>query len=120
MDAASLAQVKQRATEEINKAGGIPKGACVPRISPGLKFWGGGDSQTVCGQANAICPVTFEKKLIGSEKCVKNCECLEKETEMKRAQLCMAMGDCGPKVNIVGEAGSGAGYKVTKEELKKK
>ena len=122
VDAQSLAGVKQAAAQVIKQNGGIPKGACVPRIAPGLQFWADGDAKTVCAQANALCPVTYEKGLFGKGegKCVKNCECLQPDVEQKRAQVCMAMGDCGPKVNYLGQQSSSAGYKVTKTKLASK
>lgn len=101
-------------------------GACVAKIPPGLQFWGTeeGDNveaASVCSQSNAICPVTYEKGLLGGDwECVKNCECLDEANQLKRVQLCMAMGDCGPKVNFVGQAGRKAGYRIFEEELKKK
>jgi len=115
--------------QSIKEAGGlenIPRGACVPEHAPGLEFYGGGeegsgattDAAGVCGQANAVCPVTYEKGLIGGDwECVEHCECLPGgELEQKRVQLCQAMGDCGPKVNWVGRSGSGAGYEVKEVE----
>jgi len=102
-------------------------GACIPKIPPGLKFWGETDeegetqndeAQTVCSQANAVCPVTYEKKLVGgSWECIENCQCIEEETHLKRAQLCMALGDCGPKTNIKGQMGRGKGYKIFEEDV---
>ncbi len=101
-------------------------GACVPKTPPGLKFWGteeGDNTEAVgiCAQANALCPVTYEKGLTGGDwECVENCECLDETNQLKRVQLCMAMGDCGPKVNIAGAAGRTSGYRIFEEELKKK
>lgn len=119
-------------------------GGCVPRIPPGLQFWNANpgtqstttgtngattstssvgentEAQGICSQANAICPVTYEKGIGGDWKCIKNCECLDEGEQLKRVQLCMAIGDCGPKVNIANQAGRKAGYKIFEEELKKK
>ncbi|MFH1802662.1 MAG: hypothetical protein ABH864_04385 [archaeon] len=105
------------------KSGDRELGGCVPKVPPGLKFWGteegdNAEAASVCAQANAMCPVTYEKGLVGGDwECVENCECLEEATELARAQLCMSMGDCGPKVNYVGGIGRGAGYKVLEEDL---
>ncbi len=120
IEGSSLQGIKERAKKVIEEEGGIPKGACVPENSPGLNFWSGGEAASVCAQANALCPVTYEKGLVGGGwKCVENCECLPGgELELKRAQLCTAMGDCGPKTNFIGQFGSGQGYKVTQEKLK--
>ena len=108
------------------KTGERELGACVPKIPPGLKFWGteegdNAEASGICSQANAVCPVTYEKGLTGGDwKCIKNCECLDQANQLKRVQLCMAIGDCGPKVNIAGQSGRKAGYKIFEEELKKK
>ena len=93
-------------------------GACVPEHPPGLKFWEGDEARGICGQANAICPVTYEKGIGGDWECVKNCECLPGgKLEAQRVQLCMQMGDCGPKVNIAGDKGRGKGYKITDRKI---
>lgn len=108
------------------KTGERELGACVPKTPPGLTFWGteegdNAEAESICAQANAVCPVTYEKGLIGGDwECVENCECLEETTQLKRAQVCVAMGDCGPKVNIVGQLGRSKGYKIFEEELKSK
>ena len=129
IDANSLGQLK----EAIKSAGGlknVPRGACIPEHAPGLEFYGGGeegddasgDAAGVCGQANAVCPVTYEKGLIGGEwECVEHCECLPGgELEAKRAYLCSAMGDCGAKSNWLGQSGSGKGYEIKQVEKEKK
>jgi len=112
LDSNSLAEAKKRVAQQ----GGlenIPRGGCVPEIPPGLKFWGE-EATGICGQANAACPVTYEKKLLGGDwECIKNCECLPGgPAEAKRVQLCMSIGDCGPKVNFVGSKGRGQSYKI--------
>ena len=107
--------------QSIKDSGGLsnmPKGACVPEIPPGLNFWQEGDSATVCAQANAVCPVKYEKGLLDDEwECVEHCECLSDGLEAKRAQVCAAMGDCGIKTNWLGVKGSGEGYTITQEDL---
>jgi len=116
IDKNSLGGLKQK----IDEAGGlseIPRGACVPEHPPGLDFYSEGqDAAGVCGQANAVCPVTFEKGLLDSDwECVENCECLPGgELEAKRVQVCQALGDCGPKINWIGKIGSGEGYETKK------
>lgn len=100
---------------ESNRANGI----CVPNVPPGLKFWDEGEAQSICGQASAKCIVTFEKKLIGSEKCVENCECLEDGWAKQANQICTAMGDCGGYVNYVGKyTEDGYEWKVDGKEKK--
>lgn len=106
----------------VNDAGGIeniPRGACVPKIPPGFDF-DSDEGATVCAQANAVCPVTYEKGLVGGDwECVEHCECLPGgELEKKRVELCTSLGDCGPKTNFVGVKGSGKGYEVKEQEQK--
>jgi hypothetical protein len=112
----------------IKRAGGlknIPKGACVPKIPPGLNSWTEGEATAVCSQANAVCPVTLKKGLIGgswdcdSSDSESHCECLPGgQLEQQRVELCKSLGDCGPKTNYVGQQGSGPGYKTTTQENK--
>lgn len=109
----------------VKDAGGLknlPRGACVPLNPPGLNFWSGEEAAGVCAQANAACPVVYEKKLLGGDwKCVEHCECLPGgELEKKRVELCTSLGDCGPKINFVGQKGSGKGYETTQQEKDKK
>jgi hypothetical protein len=80
-----------------------PKGICVPNYPPGFNFWDDAETQGICGQANAKCIVTFEKNLLGSEKCVENCECLEEGWALDANRVCAALGDCGGYVNIAGK-----------------
>ncbi len=123
MSDSNLGTVKQNFKAKADAAGGLEnleKGACVPKIPPGLKFWQGDEAKTVCAQANALCPVTYEKKIGEDWKCSKNCECDPDENPQilaQRAQVCMAMGDCGPKVNYVGAKGYTKGYEVVKKKL---
>ncbi|MCA9485277.1 MAG: hypothetical protein KC506_00335, partial [Nanoarchaeota archaeon] len=124
-DGAGTSSDGNKPADELKKfdTGERELGACVPKNPPGLKFWESSkdedgnnvatETMTVCSQANAECPVTFEKKLSGGDwECIENCECLESSTELKRSQVCMALGDCGPKVNIVQDIGRGPGYKL--------
>src|SRR3989344_3927247 len=69
-------------------------------------------------QGNAICIVTFEKGLFGDAKCKSGCECLAETWEQKQAELCTALGDCGPNINWVGQPGYRAGYKKIIEKYK--
>ena len=94
--------------------GKIQNGVCLPKDPPGLKFWGGGEAKGICSQGNAACIVSFEKGLFGGEKCIENCECLDEGWEKERSDICTALGDCGPKVNWVGQEGYKPGFKITK------
>lgn len=97
---------------------GERNGACVPKNPPGLKFWEGEEAKGVCGQGNAVCIVTYEKKLIGGEKCVDNCQCLEQGWINDKMKVCNALGDCGTNVNWLGEKGSKLGYKIIEGKVK--
>ncbi len=125
LDTNSLAGVKERVGAEIDSQGGkenIPKGACVPKNPPGLKFWQGEEAKTVCAQANALCPVTYTKGLTGDWECKDNCVCDPDENPAivaQRAQVCMALGDCGPKINYLGDIGYKKGYEVKKKKINK-
>lgn len=96
----------------LNKSVGAEKGICVPKNTPGLKFWEE-DSQQICAQGNAQCIVTFEKGLFGGESCSSNCECLTDTWKKQKSEICLALGDCGPKINWVGDEGYKPGFKVT-------
>ncbi|MBM3232994.1 hypothetical protein FJZ18_02405 [Candidatus Pacearchaeota archaeon] len=94
--------------------GNSTDGACVPRNSPGLKFWEGSDALNVCSQANAVCQVTYEKGVFGGKTCKSGCECLAETWQRQRSEVCTALGDCGPKVNWVGDKGFKEGFKITR------
>ncbi len=101
-----------------------PNGACVPKNPPGLKFWEGGEAQSICSQGNAQCIVTIEQDLFGNVKDIKNKECgNEKGANEKwvkeRADVCVSLGDCGPKINWIGETGYKSGYNATFGKLKR-
>ena len=89
---------------------------CVPKNSPGLKFWEGEETKAICAQANSACVVSFEKGLFGGEKCVKNCECLDDSWKKQRIDICTALGDCGPNVNWQGQEGYKEGFKITEDK----
>jgi hypothetical protein len=97
------------------QAGQKDVGGCVPQNPPGFNFWKGDEATNLCGQANALCPVTYEKGFGDDDwECVENCECLPGGSiELKRIQMCMNLGDCGPKVNWAGQKGRGSGYTNT-------
>ena len=84
-----------------------------------MNFWEEGSAKQVCAQANTQCVVVYEKDLFGNEKCVEGCECLKQSWTDQRNDLCMAIGDCGPKINWVGDAGYKSGYSVITGNKKK-
>jgi len=89
-------------------------GACLPNVPNGLKFWQSGDAESVCGLGNSVCVVEYEKKLVGSKKCVENCECLEESWAQQMNGVCTSLGDCGAYFNIAGKfTDEGAKWKVS-------
>jgi len=54
--------------------------------------------------------VTYEEGLFGGKECVENCHCLEDAWTQQHAELCQAVGDCGPGVNWLGASGRRPGY----------
>ena len=86
-------------------------GRCVPKNSPGLQFWEGDEAKAVCAQANAQCTVKYEKTLYGGKKeVVSGKDCESGGWRDNQIKICMAMGDCGPKINWVGASGYTSGY----------
>ena len=105
--------------EEVKTTSNRPGGVCVPNFPPGLKFWEQGDAQGICNQATATCTVSFEKKLIGSESCVDNCECLEAGWATQVNNVCKSLGDCGGYINFQGTyTEDGYEWKVDGKEQK--
>ena len=96
----------------LDEKGEIQKGVCLPKNPPGLKFWEGTETESVCAQGHISCVVKYEKGLFGGEECVENCECITDGWEKERADICRSLGDCGPAVNWVGEKGYKDGFKI--------
>jgi len=101
--------------------------ACVPEHAPGLKFWVEGEVQGICSQATTSCVVEFEKKGLifsGDEKVISGSECWDssKGTASQvwidaQNKKCSSLGDCGVKVNYVGQEGYDEGYKITTKKV---
>ena len=110
----------------VNATKGGDLGGCFPQNSPGLNFWNGDEAKGICAQGNAKCIVTFEKKILDKEaKCKDNCECWDANTNgpsqdwiAKHAAVCSLLGDCGPKLNWIGDKGFKLGYEAGKEKVK--
>lgn len=105
--------------EGLQIGNGSLEGSCVPDVPPGLKFWEEGESAQICSQASTECVVKFEQGLFESEKCEKNCECLEESWITDKMKGCNAMGDCGSKSNFIGKKTEG-GYTTTTTKVKAK
>jgi hypothetical protein len=102
----------------VNRDEELENSVCVPRYSPGLKFWDEGNSEEICKQADSSCVVKYEKKLLGGDwECVENCWCKEPETEVTMALMCSKLGDCGPGFNYLGDYVN-EGYTLTVEKSK--
>lgn len=105
--------------EEVETLTNRPGGICVPNFPPGLEFWKESSAKQICGMASAKCTAVYEKTLLGSEKCVENCECLEEGWALNANRVCSSLGDCGGYVNYLGEY-TNDGYKWTVEGENKK
>lgn len=93
---------------------GSADGSCLPLNPPGLEFWESEEALALCSQANTQCIVKFEKGLFGGEGCKENCDCLTEDWEKQRADVCSALGDCGPKLNWINQQGYKKGYELIK------
>ncbi len=91
-------------------------GVCVPKNSPGLKFWEGDEARNICAQASATCIVTWEESLTGGKECKENCQCIENNWQQQRQEVCTALGDCGSKTNWIGAEGYKPGFEYTREK----
>ncbi len=101
-------------------------GSCVPKYSPGLNFWEGGEGtgSETCSYGSAVCVVQYEISIFSSEKklskadwakkkkkCVENCQCIPDGSNENRAwtstieTICTSLGDCGNKKNYFGLLG---------------
>ncbi|MCP6727573.1 MAG: hypothetical protein KJI69_06195 [Patescibacteria group bacterium] len=85
----------------------IGDGVCLPKDPPGFNFWDvEEDTETLCAVASDVCVVKKEKGLFGGWDYVENEECLSGGSwETEKQNLCLALGDCGVKVNYVDKKG---------------
>ena len=95
----------------------IPDGLkCVPKNPPGLKFWEGTEAKNICAKANLECTATLETDLFGNEDwsgdCVDGSGDLVDGWELTAVEACKAIGDCGPKINWVGDIGYKGAYQI--------
>jgi len=100
-------------------------GVCVPKFAPGFIRDSAEDVTASCALASSICIVKMEKHIIGKWQCDKglggdkgdenNCSCVEDANgkydagvtwSNKLSKVCTNMGDCGNKVNYIGQPGS--------------
>jgi len=116
--AAASANKTNTGDEDEEEVKNKTNGACLPKIPPGLQFWQGEETKAICSQANVACVVTYEEGLLGGKECVKNCQCLDKSWEQNQADVCRALGDCGPGTNWIGVSGYREGFKKFLEKVK--
>jgi len=86
---------------------------CVPKYPPGfdLRADAGGEvAQSICASATVSCTYVKVKKLFGSKKI--NQECTTEAFTQAMNNFCASLGDCGAKVNYVGEF-SDDGYTIS-------
>ena len=90
---------------------------CVPKDSPGLKFWEGEEAEQICAVASTTCRVRTEEGISGIKdlRIDRGDECAEisgGEARIKQSwknemeQKCASLGDCGNKINWVGASGT--------------
>ncbi|MFH1240220.1 MAG: hypothetical protein V1672_03305 [Candidatus Diapherotrites archaeon] len=78
---------------------------CAPLYAPGFNTWEESDAGELCAQASETCVIKYESKLLGSKKCIENCECLGSSWNDIQNKMCISLGDCGSKKNYLGLAG---------------
>ena len=89
-------------TESENK--GILGGGhiCLPNYPPGLEFWKDSNAKQICSLGNSKQVVGFNTDIFGTKTCKENCDVLETSWVTSMNKVCVALGDCGAKVNIAG------------------
>jgi len=90
------------------------EGSCVPKNSPGLKFWEGTEATDICAKATKECEAKMEEDISGNQvwsgECVDNRGKVDNGWLLNMQKNCMAIGDCGPKINWLGDSGYGDKY----------
>ena len=89
-------------------------GVCAPLNTPGFDFWNGTmNGDNICSQASIICPYKVSKSLAGGYSLDKGSECITSAEDRtiraswvgEMTQRCVSIGDCGPKLNYLGQPG---------------
>jgi hypothetical protein len=93
-------------------------GTCLPKNTPGLKFWEGDEAKAQCDKASVNVVVTYEKGLFdgGKGSCKENCDVVEPGWLDQRKDICMSLGDCGPVINWIGKEGYKSGFNYTQKK----
>jgi hypothetical protein len=126
--------INKTETDETKNNINIASGICVPLYAPGFDRTSDNVNENgadICPRASSACVVTYElpvgggaftKKSVSDltleekkKRCVKNCQCLPRsaeeiaagETEWQTTMnsMCIALGDCGNKNNLLGKLG---------------
>jgi len=98
------------------KVGGEASGACYPLNSPGFDFWAGeGNGDAICSYASISCDYEIEKNGLAQYSFKSGSACINgpdpKERTIKASwanemnSRCIQVGDCGPKLNYLGQPG---------------
>ncbi len=85
---------------------------CVPRYPPGFDITeneNSGDADAICALGTWTCTYQKTKGSIFSGDRIINANCREPIFTETMNNLCMSLGDCGMKVNVIGDLGS-SGY----------
>jgi len=91
--------------KEFNFGEGYKFWQCLPQYPSGFDLNAGGREEInskVCSMANFDC-VKVEVKTLTGWDCVAGCECTSKSYTQQMNDWCTSLGDCGGKVNILGE-----------------
>ncbi|MBI2631933.1 hypothetical protein HYW75_02940 [Candidatus Pacearchaeota archaeon] len=78
---------------------------CAPKYPPGFDLTSsdsGFGGEAICSLATQKCTVIYVKGL-GGWDCKANCNCAKPKFAEQMNDLCISLGDCGTKVNIVGD-----------------
>ncbi|MEK6886661.1 MAG: hypothetical protein AABW88_02405, partial [Nanoarchaeota archaeon] len=75
---------------------------CLPQYPKGSDLSYEEGTYNLCSMANQKCTAIYEKKVDGWD-CVYNCNCEKNIFSQQMNEFCTSLGDCGAKVNILGE-----------------
>jgi hypothetical protein len=99
--------VGQEDPNAANAAGA--NGICLPKNSPGFNFWNSEETAAICSQGNAQLIQKCEKGLFDGKDCSPSDSEVDQWYE-DRANICSALGDCGPGNNWVGVPSPSKGW----------
>lgn len=119
--------INKTETEETKNNAQIPNGICVPLYAPGFDRTSSDAKKNgaeICTLASSACVVTYNVPLgqgaltkqiseltlqqkidICKKYKGKNCQCLQPDWALGMNSMCISLGDCGTKNNLIGKAG---------------